>query len=77
MTEIPEHLLKRSKERKAALSGESGDAEAPAETSTAVEPAAAPSAAPAVAPAPVPDIPAEPEPVNCLLYTSPSPRDRG
>ena len=71
MTEIPEHLLKRSKERKAALSGESGDAEAPAETSetsTAVEPAAAPSAAPAVAPAPVPDIPAEPEPVKVAPY---------
>ncbi len=71
MTEIPEHLLKRSKERKAALSGESGDAEAPAETSeasTAVEPAAAPSAAPAVAPAPVPDIAAEPEPVKVAPY---------
>lgn len=65
MTEIPEHLLKRSKERKAALSGESGDSteEASTETSKAVEPAAAPAAAPAVAPAPVPDIPAEPEKV--------------
>lgn len=61
MTEIPEHLLKRSRERKAALSGEApadgGDTE-----STAVEPAAA-SAAPApAAAAPVPDVPAEPEP---------------
>ena len=61
MTEIPEHLLKRSRERKAALSGESGDAEAPAEeTSTAVEPAAPAAAAPAVAAAPLPDVPAEP-----------------
>ncbi len=72
MTEIPEHLLKRSRERKAALSGESGDAaEASAdtsETSTAVEPAAAPSAAPAVAPAPVPDIPAEPVPEKVAPY---------
>ena len=112
MTEIPEHLLKRSKERKAALSGESVDSSAEdsaAEASTAVEPAAAPAAAPAVASAPVPDIPAEPVPVKvapyveafekrkkmpfwiapvllflpvwgafyvCLLYTSPSPRDR-
>lgn len=69
MTEIPEHLLKRSRERKAALSGESGDAaEAPAEASTAVESAAAPSAAPAVAAAPLPDIPAEPEPVKVAPY---------
>lgn len=69
MTEIPEHLLKRSKERKAALSGESGDAaEAPAETSKAIEPAAAP-AAPAVAAAPLPDVPAEPfVPVKTAPY---------
>ena len=67
MTEIPEHLLKRSRERKAALSGE-----APAEASeptTAVQPAAATSAAPAVAAsAPVPDVPAEPEPVKVAPY---------
>ncbi len=67
MTEIPEHLLKRSKERKAALSGE-----APAEASeptTAVEPVAAAETAPAVAAsAPVPDIPAEPEPVPVAPY---------
>ena len=67
MTEIPEHLLKRSRERKAALSGE-----APAEASeptTAVEPVAATSAAPAVAAsAPVPDVPAEPEPVKVAPY---------
>jgi len=69
MTEIPEHLLKRSRERKAALSGESGDAETPAEeTSTAVEPAAAPAAAPAVAAAPLPDVPAEPVPVKAAPY---------
>jgi len=70
MTEIPEHLLKRSRERKAAMSGESGDStEATAEASTAVEPAAAPAAAPAVAAsAALPDIPAEPEPVKTAPY---------
>jgi mono/diheme cytochrome c family protein len=43
VTEIPEHLLRRSKERRAALSGEEGTAEAAAVTS-----------APAAATAPVP-----------------------
>lgn len=72
MTEIPEHLLKRSRERKAALSGESGDSATSqeAETSTAVEAVATPSAAPAVAAAPVPDIPAEPEPVKVAPYVA-------
>lgn len=56
MTEIPEHLLKRSAERKAALSGEAPAADAG--SSTAVEPAA--TAAPAVAAAPVPDVVPEP-----------------
>ena len=62
MTEIPEHLLKRSRERKAAMSGESGDS-TPAETSAAVEAVTTPAAAtPAVAAtASVPDIAAEPE----------------
>ena len=72
MTEIPEHLLKRSRERKAAMSGESGDsasAETPAESSTAVEQASAPAAAPAVAAsASVPDIPAEPVPEKVAPY---------
>lgn len=45
MTEIPEHLLKRSK---AAKGGKSGD-DAPAETSAAVTPAADAAAAPAAA----------------------------
>ena len=59
MTEIPEHLLKRSRERKAELSGETPAADAPSE-SAAVEPAAA---APAVAASvPVPDVAPEPEP---------------
>lgn len=58
MTEIPEHLLKRSQERKAALGGE-----APAEptsTETAVD-AAAPVPAPAAATS-VPDVAPAPEP---------------
>lgn len=56
MTEIPEHLLKRSAERKAALSGEAPPADSG--PSTAVEPAAA--AAPAVSAAPVPEVAPEP-----------------
>ena len=65
MTEIPEHLLKRSKERRAAIGGEDAPAEdAPA--GAAVEPAAAASpevAAPAVVPEPVvePPKPVRPE----------------
>ena len=74
MTEIPEHLLKRSRERKAAMSGESGDS-TPAETSAAVEAATTPAATtpaaatPAVAAtASVPDIAAEPEPAKVAPY---------
>jgi len=59
VTEIPEHLLKRSAERKAAMSGEAPAADAPAETSSAVAPVA--DAAPAVAAAATPAVP-EPEP---------------
>jgi mono/diheme cytochrome c family protein len=72
VTEIPEHLLKRSRERRAAVSGdapaESGAAEQPASTSPAVQSAqAAPAAtgpvgraaatAPAAPPPPPPDPP--------------------
>ena len=57
MTEIPEHLLKRSQERKAALSGEPAPTEAA--PSAAVEPAAA--AAPVAASATLPDVMPEPE----------------
>lgn len=60
VTEIPEHLLKRSKAAKAAKSGEAPPADAAEATSSAVEPAAA--ATPAPAAAPVPDVVAEPEP---------------
>lgn len=57
MTEIPEHLLKRSKERRAAIGGgEAGEETPPAES------AAAPTAAVEAAPAAVPTAPATPEP---------------
>ena len=62
MTEIPEHLLKRSKERRAAIGGEEAPAGDVAATSEAVEPAT-----PAAAPAPVASTPPPapvPEPVR-------------
>ncbi len=66
MTEIPEHLLKRSRERRAAIGGEDAPAgDAPA--AGAEEPAAeAPSAAPvpAAAAAPVEAAPEPPKPVR-------------
>ncbi len=66
MTEIPEHLLKRSAARKAALSGEAPSEES--SESTAVE-AAAPAAAPAVAAsAPVPEVYVEPAPEPVAPY---------
>ena len=60
VTEIPEHLLKRSQERRAAASGESSPAAAPATTSS---PATVPTQtnAPAVQSAPTPP-PAKPDP---------------
>src|ERR1700712_1246992 len=56
VTEIPEHLLKRSRERRAAAGGEaaSGDAPAAAAAAKAAVPAKAPPAAP---PPPKPDSP--------------------
>ena len=52
MTEIPEHLLKRSRERRALLEGESGESAAPAAPATAATPATTEATAPAAAPAP-------------------------
>ena len=64
MTEIPEHLLKRSKDRRAAMSGETpADAGASTPATTASAPAVASSApakaasAPATPPPPKPDAP--------------------
>ncbi|MFZ6005839.1 MAG: c-type cytochrome [Actinomycetota bacterium] len=71
MTEIPEHLLKRSKERRAAIGGEaaaSADASAAAEADEGAAAAEAPSAAPAVpaaaAAAVEPAAPHAPKPVR-------------
>lgn len=69
MTEIPEHLLKRSAARKAAISGDGDAADSAAEPSTAVEPAAAPAAAPAVAEtSAAPEVYVEPEPDPVAPY---------
>ena len=59
MTEIPEHLLKRSKERRAAIGGEEAPADDPASAS---DPGEAVEAAPAT-PSPVAAAVAAPEPV--------------
>ncbi len=69
VTEIPEHLLKRSRERRSAI-GQGGDAEAPAAESSvpattakaAAPAAAAPSGPPARTPAPAPAAPEPPKP---------------
>lgn len=68
MTEIPEHLLKRSRERRAAIGGggdDAGDA-SPAVPATTNPAAAAPAAGPSGpverAAAPAPDVPAPPPP---------------
>jgi len=67
LTEIPEHLLKRSKAAKAAASGEEAPADA-ADAGTAVEPAAQ-AAAPAPAPAAaVAEVIPEPEPARVAPY---------
>jgi len=72
LTEVPEHLLKRSQDRRAALGlggGDAGGSDAPAASaSTEVAPAA--SAAPAAAAAPVPEVVKEPEPVPAYVEAS-------
>ena len=60
VTEIPEHLLKRSKERRSAIGGGDAPAEADAPTGEAVEAAAAPAATPAVAAAAAVEVAPEP-----------------
>ena len=68
MTEIPEHLLKRSKERRSAIGGDDAPAADAAPSGEAVEPAAAPAAAAPAVPAaaaveaaPPPPAPVRPE----------------
>jgi hypothetical protein len=73
LTEVPEHLLKRSQDRRAALGlggGDAGGSAAPAASaSTEVEPSAG--AAPAAAAAaPVPEVVKEPEPVPAYVQAS-------
>ncbi len=72
MTEVPEHLLKRSQDRRSALGlggGDTGGTAAPAKSaSTEVAPAAA--ATPAVAAAPVPEVVKAPEPVPAYVTAS-------
>ena len=71
MTEVPEHLLARSRERRAALGLGGGDApagDAPAPTSAAVPATTAPAAAPAaVAAAAMPAVVEEKAPVPAYL----------
>lgn len=75
LTEVPEHLLSRSRDRRAALGLGGGAAPAP-ESSAAVEPAAAaaPAAAASAAPAPsaaaVPAAPKPPEPLPPYVEAS-------
>lgn len=68
MTEVPEHLLERSRQRRAALGlggGDAAPAAAPDDSASAATPAAAPATTAAAAPAaaPAPAAPAAPEPV--------------
>lgn len=72
LTEVPEHLLKRSQDRRAALGlggGDAGGSAAPAASaSTEVTPAA--SAAPAAAAAPVPEVVKEPAMIPAYVNAS-------
>jgi hypothetical protein len=62
MTEVPDYLLKRSRDRRAVLQGGTPSADSPAASSAAVEKATSSSAAPAVAAEPTPPPPPKPDP---------------
>jgi len=62
MTEVPDYLLKRSRDRRAVLQGGTPSADGPAASSAAVEKATTSSAAPAVAAEPTPPPPPKPDP---------------
>jgi mono/diheme cytochrome c family protein len=64
VTEIPEHLLKRSKERRAAIGGEEAPADDAGSASEAVEASPATTPAPVAAAAAVPVPEPEPEPIR-------------
>lgn len=64
MTEIPEHLLKRSKERRSAIGGGDAPAEESAPSGEVEAAPATPAAAPAAAAAAVPEPAPVPEPVR-------------
>ncbi len=80
VTEIPEHLLKRSRERRAAIGqgGDAGASDAPAAESSApattaaaaTPPPAAPSGPPVRAAAPAPEAPKAPEPVPAYVVAA-------
>jgi mono/diheme cytochrome c family protein len=70
VTEIPEHLLKRSRERRSAIGGEAGDTPAAAPATTA--PTAAPAVQAAAAPAPVTPKVEAPKPVPAYLAAAQS-----
>src|SRR5690606_14292045 len=74
LTEVPEHLLKRSQDRRAALGlgGGGGDAGAAPAASASTEVEAAASATPAAATpaAPVPEAPKEPETIPAYVDAS-------
>lgn len=72
LTEVPEHLLKRSQDRRAALGlggGDAGGSAAPA-ASASTEVAAAASATPAAAAAPVPEVVKEPAMIPAYVNAS-------
>ncbi|MFP5320633.1 MAG: c-type cytochrome [Acidimicrobiia bacterium] len=71
MTEIPEHLLKRSRERRAAMGGDAGATDGGGTSESAqTTPAAAKAAS---APATAPSMPAHPEPETVPAAPPPSP----
>jgi mono/diheme cytochrome c family protein len=73
VTEVPEHLLQRSQDRRAALGlggGDAGGAAPSASASTEVETTASAAPAAAAAAAPVPEVVKEPEPVPAYVQAS-------
>ena len=74
MTEIPEHLLKRSRERRSAMGGETGDASAPATTPGTPATVAPATVARAAAPTPTAPKAEAPKPVPAYVAAAQSRR---